>query len=153
MDRHGYRRVRRIGKGAFGAAVLVEDMAGRQLVVKQVNTSHLSEDDRQAAAQEAKLLSRFDHPNVINLMTSFFAAGTLHIVMDFAEDGDLGSLLKERVAQGDGLLPEDAVLGYFVQLCLAMQHVHEHKVLHRDLKPRNIFLTNRRRHLKVGDFG
>ena len=81
---------------------------------------------------------------------SFVEAGTLHIVMDYAEGGDLHNLIKERRGQP---LREDQVLDYFVQLCLAMKHVHDRKVLHRDIKSQNIFLTQNRRVLKLGDFG
>ena len=45
------------------------------------------------------------------------------------------------------------MLDYFVQLCLAMKHVHDRKVLHRDIKSQNIFLTQNCRVLKLGDFG
>ena len=45
------------------------------------------------------------------------------------------------------------MLDYFVQLCLAMKHVHDRKVLHRDIKSQNVFLTQNRRVLKLGDFG
>ena len=70
--------------------------------------------------------------------------GKLHIVMDFAEGGDLHNLLKQTSASGR-LLPEDLVIDYFVQLCLAMKHVHDRKVLHRDIKSQNIFLTQNKK--------
>ena len=81
---------------------------------------------------------------------SFLDAGLLCIVMDFCEGGDLHHMLG---AQQGRLLPEGQVLDYFVQLCLAMKHVHDRKVLHRDIKSQNIFLTQNKRVLKLGDFG
>ncbi|XP_022786792.1 serine/threonine-protein kinase Nek5-like [Stylophora pistillata] len=49
-------------------------------------------------------------------------------------------------------LPEDQVLDYFVQICLGLKHVHDRKILHRDLKSQNIFLT-KNGIVKLGDFG
>ncbi|KAL1521461.1 hypothetical protein AB1Y20_021123 [Prymnesium parvum] len=149
---HKYKRVRQIGKGAFGAAVLVCDVKRPkdQYVVKHVDVSRMKPDDREAAMKEVRLLASFQHPHIIQYRDSFVEGGTLHIVMDYAECGDVHGLLKAR---GGELLPEEQVLEYFVQLCLAMEHVHSKRVLHRDLKPQNLFLTNHKRTLKLGDFG
>ena len=82
----------------------------------------------------------------------FSAAGMLHLVMDYAEGGDLHSLLKPAKAAQE-LLPEGQILDYFVQLCLAMEHVHSRRILHRDLKPQNIMICAKTGYLKLCDFG
>jgi len=148
MDK--YRRIRRIGRGAFGVVTLVypKDAPLQRAVIKSVNLSRLKDD----AMREVQLLSSLNHQNIIGYRESFVEAGMLSIVMDYAEGGDLDGLLRERKASSHRL-EEQQVLDYFVQLCLAMQYVHDLKVLHRDLKPRNILLTDRQRVLKVGDFG
>jgi NIMA (never in mitosis gene a)-related kinase len=69
--------------------------------------------------------------------------------MDYADGGDLGNKLSTRRGR---LLPEAQVLDWFVQICLAMKHVHDRKILHRDLKTQNIFLTSKNI-IKLGDFG
>ena len=97
--------------------------------------------EKEEAEKEIKLLASFNHPNIVRYRDSFVDTGFLNIVMDFAEGGDLYNLLRE---QNGKLLPERRVLDYFVQLCLAMKHVHDRKVLHRDIKPNNIFLTQNR---------
>ena len=150
MDR--YRKVKEIGKGAFGAAILVTARTDpkSQYVIKLVDVSRLKPKERDEAKKEIKLLASFHHPNIVRYRDSFLEHGQLHIVMDFAEGGDLANMLKQ---QGTRLLPEEQVLDYFVQLCLAMKHVHDRKVLHRDIKSQNIFLTQNRKILKLGDFG
>ena len=70
--------------------------------------------------------------------------------MAFAEGGDLSGRIK---AQSGRPFTEDVILDWFVQLCLALKHVHDRKILHRDLKSQNIFLTGRGRLIKLGDFG
>ncbi len=49
-------------------------------------------------------------------------------------------------------MPESQIVDYFVQVCLAIQHVHERKIIHRDIKCQNIFLT-KEGNVKLGDFG
>lgn len=93
-----YKRVRQIGKGSFGAAVLVSDLKPpcKKYVVKTVDVGRLKPSERDEAMKEVRLLASFDHPHIITYRESFMEAGALHIVMDFAEDGDLHTLLKER---------------------------------------------------------
>ena len=75
--------------------------------------------------------------------------GKLCIVMDFADGGDLAKVLREQRGQH---FSESQILDWFTQICLAMKHVHDRKILHRDLKSQNIFIT-RANIIKLGDFG
>lgn len=149
MDR--YRRERVIGKGAFGSALLVSDRhSGAKLVIKQVDVSKMGAKERDDAKKEVKLLGSFKHPNIVRYRESFIDQGMLCIVMDYADGGDLHRLLQE---QRGAFLAQERVLDLFVQICLALKHIHDRKVLHRDIKSQNIFLTSNRRIVKLGDFG
>jgi NIMA (never in mitosis gene a)-related kinase 1/4/5 len=75
---------------------------------------------------------------------------TLHIIMEFCDGGDL---LKRIKAQGDVPFKEDQVVSWFVQIALALKHCHDRKILHRDLKAENVFLSCGGTMLKLGDFG
>ncbi|XP_008933688.1 PREDICTED: serine/threonine-protein kinase Nek1, partial [Merops nubicus] len=75
--------------------------------------------------------------------------GCLYIVMDYCEGGDL---FKKINAQKGVLFSEDQILDWFVQICLALKHIHDRKILHRDIKSQNIFLT-RDGTIQLGDFG
>jgi len=149
-----YVQLRRLGQGAFGTAILVhaKEDEDQLSVIKVVDLSKLRKREEEFALEEVRLLASFDHPNIVKYSTSFVVLSKLHIVMDYADCGDLRSLLKEYKSQAR-TMSEEQVLGYFHQLCLAIQYVHKRKVLHRDLKPENIFLTDHRRVLRVGDFG
>ena len=88
----------------------------------------------------------------------------LCIVMDYAEGGDMYTKIAKQKKLGKGfryelvhtsdweLLSESQILDWFVQTCLAMKYIHDRKILHRDLKTQNIFLTGRGE-IKIGDFG
>lgn len=75
----------------------------------------------------------------------------LCIVMDFADGGDMYTKIAKQKQTGKPF-PEDQILDWFVQICLALKHVHDRKILHRDLKTQNIFLTAKG-DVKMGDFG
>lgn len=83
----------------------------------------------------------------------------LYIIMEYADNGDLAGLIEEHKQTGEPFQEKD-VLFYFVQLLLAMKHVHDRKILHRDLKGQNIFLQSFKtkdgtvkNKVKLGDFG
>lgn len=81
---------------------------------------------------QAALLSRLHHPNIVSYKESFQDShGVLHIVMGYCEGGDLCTRLKTYEGR---LLPETQVVEWFVQIALALQYLHERKILHRDLK-------------------
>lgn len=67
------------------------------------------------------------------------------------EGGDLAAVIKER-KEANKPFSEDELMQWFVQLCLALKHIHENRILHRDLKASNVFLTARNC-VKLGDFG
>eukprot|EP00899_Mesostigma_viride_P027352 jgi/Mesvir1/7801/Mv11743-RA.1 len=104
--------------------------------------------EKDSALLEAQLLSRLRHPNIVSCVESFIAGGKLCIVMDWCERGDLSEYLNKQTT----LLKEDRVLDLFAQLCLGLKHVHDRKILHRDLKTQNVFLSNSGL-AKLGDFG
>ena len=69
--------------------------------------------------------------------------------MDYADGGDLSMKIKE---QNGKLFSENEILNWFTQVCLAIKHIHDRKILHRDIKSQNIFLMKDGR-VKLGDFG
>ena len=84
---------------------------------------------------QASLLSSLHHPNIVSYRESFQDShGVLHIVMGYCEGGDLCTRLK---GCGGQLLPETQVVEWFVQIALALQYLHDRKILHRDLKVSN----------------
>jgi len=71
--------------------------------------------------------------------------------MDFADGGDLYTKIAQHKKLGK-LFDESQVIEWFLQICLALKHIHSRKILHRDLKTQNIFLTSKGE-VKIGDFG
>lgn len=75
----------------------------------------------------------------------------LIIIMEYCEVGDLSYHIKRKVKNGE-FFNEGEIFNWFIQICLALEYVHARRVIHRDLKTQNIFLTGNLT-VKLGDFG
>lgn len=71
--------------------------------------------------------------------------------MEYCEVGDLAYHIKEKKKSGE-MFTEEEILNWFIQICIALEYIHGRKILHRDVKSQNIFLTNNNT-VKLGDFG
>lgn len=151
MPGRGYTKVRSIGKGSYGEAVLVQDREGRMYVMKIIDMSRMDSKMRKDAINEVKVLSSLKHPYIVSYRESFTENKNLAIVMDYADGGDLHQRI-QRTRQAGKTLPEERVLRWFTEATLALKYLHDRHVLHRDLKSQNLFLTAQDR-LRIGDFG
>ncbi|XP_034438728.1 serine/threonine-protein kinase Nek1 isoform X9 [Hippoglossus hippoglossus] len=148
MDK--YEKLKKIGEGSFGKALLVKSKEdGHQYVIKEIGISGMPNRERQESRKEVAVLAKMSHPNIVQYKDSFEEAGCLFIVMDYCEGGDL---FKKINSQKGVLFSEDQIMDWFVQICLALKHVHDRKILHRDIKSQNIFLTKDGT-VQLGDFG
>lgn len=83
-----YSKIKRIGSGTFGQAWLVEStVSKRTYALKELGVAAMSEQDRHLALNEAKILSKLKHKNIVRYKEAFFAQGKLCIAMEFAEKG------------------------------------------------------------------
>lgn len=130
MDRYSIERV--VGQGSYGKALLCSRKSdGKRCIIKQISIGKLSRKERQSTEQEACILSKLCHPNIVTFWEVVSTSQHLNIVMEFADGGDLTSYITKRRGR---LIPEAQVLNLFVQISLALKHVHDRKILHRDLK-------------------
>ncbi|XP_063710394.1 uncharacterized protein LOC134838953 isoform X6 [Symsagittifera roscoffensis] len=147
----GFEKIRLVGKGAYGAAVLYRKKDDDTLVIlKEINMIDLGAAERQLALNEVKILSLLDHPNIISYFDHFEEDGVLIIEMEYADGGTLAQMLIQRGP--DEPMEEGEILVLFQQMVAALRHIHSHHILHRDFKTDNIFLT-KEGIVKLGDFG
>ena len=100
---------------------------------------------------EAGLLKNLVHPNIVEYKESFLSHDHLTIIMEYCEVGDLAYHIK-RKQQKNETFSEQEIFHWMVQICMALEYVHSRKVLHRDIKTQNVFLTGANT-IKLGDFG
>lgn len=145
-----YNQIKVLGKGAFGSAWLVQRRSDRkQFVAKEVRLANMKPAERESAKHEIAMLRKLDHPNITKYVDHFESRGSLFIVMEYANGGDLYTKIKGRNGRR---FTEKEILHYFSQIALALIHLHDKKILHRDLKSQNVFLTQDGI-VKLGDFG
>lgn len=167
-----------IGKGSFGTVRKVRQKCdGKILVRKEIEYTLMNTHERNQLISELRILRELDHPNIVRYFRHDHIAEQkmIHIYMEYCDGGDLAHVVmkfkrnKERV-------PEELVWQVLTQTLLALHRCHygieatkvnlytgnrdrepsinsETVVIHRDIKPDNIFLHNGGQNIKVGDFG
>jgi serine/threonine-protein kinase len=140
-----YRIVAPLGSGGFGAVYLAEDTwIDKKVALKVPHRQNL---DFSELLREPRLLASLSHPNVVTVLTAEKQDNVFFIVMEYVP-GDTLEMIIER----DGALDLPRALDYTCQICNAMDHAHRHGVIHRDLRPGNVLVTEHGL-AKVADFG
>uniref|UniRef100_UPI00398F60E1 serine/threonine-protein kinase Nek8 isoform X2 n=1 Tax=Pristiophorus japonicus TaxID=55135 RepID=UPI00398F60E1 len=145
-----YQKIKVVGRGAFGIVHLCLRKADQKLVIlKQIPVEQMTKDERLAAQNECQVLKLLNHPNIIEYYENFLEDKALMIAMEYAPGGTLAEYIQKR----NSLLDEETIMHFFVQILLALHHVHNKLILHRDLKTQNILLDKYQMIVKIGDFG
>ncbi len=118
--------------------------------MKKVDFKTIEKDPylERAIHEEIRILSKFKHPNVVQLMEVLNSKRSLYIIMEYCKDGDLKKYLKRREREG---LPEAESLAIMKQIIKGYQELARNNTIHRDLKPANILINGG--YFKICDFG
>ena len=140
-----YKILTTIGSGGFGTVYLAEDTwIDKKVALKVPHKQNL---DFGELLREPRLLATLNHPNIVTILTAEKQENVFFIVMEFVP----GETLESIIAR-DGALDLSLALDYTCQICNAVDHAHRHGVLHRDLRPSNMIVSDNGL-LKVADFG
>ncbi|NXU52937.1 NEK5 kinase, partial [Turnix velox] len=149
MDK--YEIVKKIGEGSFGTILLAKGKVdNEQCVIKEIDLTKMPVKEKEASHKEVVLLAKMKHANIVTFYDALQEKNRLYIVMEYCDGGDL---MKRINTQHGVLFDEEQILSWFVQISLGLKHIHDKKILHRDVKAQNIFLSNNGKVAKLGDFG
>ena len=162
-NQYKYKIEKVLGQGTFGITYLAEVVLQGQLgqldshvyvaikefFMKEINGREgtnvtyssntqggLFYDYKEKFAREAKNLSRLKHPNIVKVMDYFEANNTCYYVMEYFGGGDLDTFIEKQ-----GRLSEKETIRYTKQIGFALSFMHQNKMLHLDLKPKNVMLN------------
>jgi serine/threonine-protein kinase len=150
----GYTVLRLLGAGGMGEVYLAEHpRLPRQEAVKILRKDVSADDEYRARFErEADVVARLFHPNIVGIHDRGDVDGQLWISMDFVEGTDAGNLLQDRYRHG---MPPESVVHLVSEVAAALDYAHQKLLLHRDVKPANILLTDldSRPRALLADFG
>ncbi|CAH9100627.1 unnamed protein product [Cuscuta europaea] len=146
-----YELLGQIGKGVHGISFLVLHRAeDRKYVLKKIPLTKQTETLKRAAYQEMSLNAKLSHPYIMEYKDAWVEKGSyICFITNYFEGGDMAEIL--RKSRG-ALFPEEKLCKWLTQLLLAVDYLHSNRVLHRDLKLSNIFIT-KENDVCLGDFG
>src|SRR5262245_6461682 len=140
-----YRILSSLGSGGFGTVYLAEDTwIDKKVALKVPHKQNL---DFSEMLKEPRLLASMSHPNIVTVLTAEKQDDVFFIVMEYVQGDTL-----EAVIEHDGTLELGKALDYTCQICNAMDHAHKQGIIHRDLRPGNVLVTESGM-VKVADFG
>jgi eukaryotic-like serine/threonine-protein kinase len=140
-----YRILSSLGSGGFGTVYLAEDTwIDKKVALKVPHKQNLDFNDM---IKEPRLLASMSHPNIVTVLTAEKEDGVFFIVMEYVQGDTL-----EHIIMRDGALELTRALDFSCQICNAVDHAHRAGILHRDLRPGNM-LVSENGILKVTDFG
>jgi len=137
-----YRILSSLGSGGFGTVYLAEDtMIKKKVALKVPHKQNVN------LLKEAQLLASMSHPNIVSVLTAEKQDDVVFIVMEYVPGETLESLILR-----EGVLDLTRAMDFSCQICNAVGHAHDVGILHRDIRPGNMLVTEGGM-LKVSDFG
>ena len=168
----GYRVVRRLASGGFGVVYLALDPEGQQVAIKEYIPASLA--TREAGEllpkvpaeklslyrlglksffEEGRSLAQISHASVVSVLNFFRENETVYMVMNYLEGGTLQDfIITARDLKTQKVFRESTIRSLFDEVLRGLRVVHQHKMLHLDIKPANIFITDDNKAVLI-DFG
>ena len=145
-----YQIIKKIGDGGMAFVYQAKDkLLNRIVAVKVLRPEFV--DDKEFLAKfkrEAEAVANITHPNIVNVYDVGQEGKVYYIVMEYVDGQNLKEIIKN-----EGVLDEYTALDITKQIAQALSAAHKKGVIHRDIKPHNILISNEDRQVKVADFG
>jgi len=168
----GYQIVKKLAAGGFGVVYLAQDSTLRSVAIKEYLPASLAERSAgeltprvkpeklplyrmglKSFFEEGRSLAQISHPSVVSVLNFFRQHDTVYMVMNYLQGDTLQEfIVTARELKRDKVFRESTVRSLFDEILHGLRIVHQHKMLHLDIKPANLFITNDNRAVML-DFG
>ncbi|GAB1387189.1 hypothetical protein MASR1M59_23370 [Melaminivora sp.] len=168
----GYRVVRRLASGGFGVVYLALDREGQQVAIKEYIPASLATREPgellpkvqpeklslyrlglKSFFEEGRSLAQISHASVVSVLNFFRENETVYMVMNYLEGATLQDfIITARDLKTQKVFRESTIRSLFDEVLRGLRIVHQHKMLHLDIKPANIFITDDNKAVLI-DFG
>lgn len=145
-----YEPIKTIGCGGFGHVMVARHKSTGQLVaIKSLSKKAITAQNQiqHSMSEKAVLTMCRNHPFIIQIHAAFQTIDHLHMVLDYCPGGELFFHLSQA-----GRFKEHQTVFYAAEVFLALEHLHNHDIIYRDLKPENVLL-DKHGHVQLADFG
>ncbi|KTF76302.1 hypothetical protein cypCar_00046911 [Cyprinus carpio] len=132
LEEHGYTIQKELGQRGSGIVFLVNDKDGNPYVIKKIISKN---------KKEVEILKSLEHGYIVTYVDLFEdkEGGLFYVVMEYCAGGNLYQRMKAQKERGFFEEQQVSILDWFVQICLALQYIHKRNIIHRDIKPHNVF--------------
>ena len=134
MSLNDFEIGKELGKGAFGSVFIVKRKQDKKIqAMKQVPIIGLSKKEKNNAFNEVRILASLSHKNIIGYKEAFYDnnSETLNIIMEYADDGDLSSKIKEYIKNKKNF-EENIIWKTLIQILEGLKYLHKNCMIHRD---------------------
>ncbi|WP_342130708.1 serine/threonine protein kinase [Hydrogenophaga sp. OTU3427] len=168
----GYRVIRKLAAGGFGIVYLAIDAGGQKVALKEYLPASLASRDPghllptvpadklslyrlglKSFFEEGRALAQISHPSVVSVLNFFRENETVYMVMNYLEGASLQDfIVTARELKRPKVFRESTIRSLFDEVLRGLRIVHQHKMLHLDIKPANVFITEDNKAVLI-DFG
>lgn len=141
-----YQILRSLGSGGFGAVFLAKDTwLNTEVAIK---VPHKQSVELFKLLKEPRLQAALNHPNIVRMIAAEKEKKVFFMVMEYVKGPTL-----EKILEIEKILNHEKSIDYILQISSAVHHAHSNKIVHRDLRPSNIIISDDEDNVKITDFG
>ena len=149
-NNNSYKIIKKIGKSNYEVYLAQKD--NKNYAIKKIHNSNFSKNEKQSVQKLLDVLKNINNENIVKYYDSFDDENNyFNIVMEYGGESNLKQFIKKYKDRGE-LIDQKLITDIILQICRGLKEIHDHKIIHRDLTPDNIFI-NKNNKIKIGDFG